>query len=156
MNCLLILAWIDIMLQEGNYTMLLFKAIKKALIMNRIERLYNKPLNIEEMISQVINREKSEINKAIEDLYKCMLSTPGYKEILQNHGTTSEELKKIYSRILLIIPRIGGAYQKMLFVPVALISYGKPLNFILDNKELILSNNSDVMKDVVKQAINLL
>ena len=81
-----------------------------------------------------------------------MKKMPGFHEILEQHQVTPELLKHIEARIACL----GYPEIKNYYIPVALISIGKPLNYILSNKEEVLNKDFASAKRITDKAILLL
>lgn len=124
-------------------------SFKKSRIMKRIERIQRTPINAKSFRQMMETGDKEE--EAFEDLFRCMQQMPGYTEIIQIHRTSPKEIYKISSRISLAYDYMNGHY-----LPVALVSYGNTLDFILCNKDSILNFGISEIESVVEQAITLL
>lgn len=132
----------------------------KSSIMKQIEKMDKDALNMtkEQMHDRLFESEEKQEkrvnteNQLYSDLYDCMFEMPGFHDILEQHHATPEMLKALENRIKLI----GYPDMKGYYIPVALISLGKPLNFILSNKEDILHSDIYTIQKITNQAIQLL
>ena len=125
-------------------------SVKKTKTMNKIAKLMLNP-NLSSL--QKIMREKEKIDKAFESLYRTMSLMPGFSDILEKHNARSEDLKKIAYRVLLA----GYMFAKNGdYIPVAVISFGKPLDHVLTHKEKIVNYSNKEIIEVIEETITLL
>lgn len=116
---------------------MLFKTIKKTILMNKITKIMTDDTSISQKLKKntvmgVLN-ERSQVFKK---LYRHMLSMPGYSQILRKHNATAADLEKLSS----LIQWMGYEYFKNDYLPVALVSFGNPLDFLLTHRQEILES----------------
>lgn len=136
--------------------MLITKSLKKSRIMKKIEKIQKtsiKQLN-NSFSSYFKNSDKmkEEEKMAFKELYQCMKDMNGMEEyIIYQHLTTAEELMEISHRIGLAIGDYKGHY-----LPVALVSFAGPLEYILCNKEIIMKKNINEIMGVVMHVADMM
>ena len=129
---------------------LLIKSAKKTSIMNRIAKLMIAPVP---MNGQEMFKQGERLSVEFEKLYEILLKFPGYVEIIQKHHATSKDLESIAWRALC------SGYQFAPngdFVPVAVVSIGPALDFVLSAKEEILNYGYAEARTVFNEAVKLL
>lgn len=122
---------------------MLFKSFKKTFLMFKITMIMTDTTPVSDRIRKKgYWKYMHELDEAFEKLFNHMMTMRGYYEILSSHNATSQDLSKIAWRIYLS----GYEYYKKDFLPIALVSFGDSLDYLLDNKECI-------NKEVVEEAI---
>lgn len=95
----------------------------------------------------------SDLAQAFERLYETLCRVPRCAETLLEHQATSTDLKKISSRIQLA----GYAYDENGdYLPVAIISFFRPLDYVLSNKDKIFNYGYREVREVTDAAIHML
>lgn len=132
---------------------LFIKSFKKSKIMKKIERLKMMKLNIHsfEDFSQYTKRHEK-LSDCYSQLFACMQEMDGYREILAYYQTSAAELNEISDRIALT----GYDYYRQYYIPVALVSLGKPLAYILENKHIILERGTSEIIELIENAVCLI
>lgn len=132
------------------------KAMSKIIqIMTNDDEIYSQfsdPLEA----GKYYHKLQNEKQEAFETLYECMQNMPPLAEILKKYQTTAKELEEISTRIFF---NGYSRFYKVHYIPVALISFREPLNFILSNKDIIMLNSKDGFKkrvEIIETAIKLL
>lgn len=93
------------------------------------------------------------VSKAFDNLYNQMLCMPGFSDILKAHSATSNDLKEIASRTHLA----GYTFESNGdFIPVAVVAFGKALDYVLTNKDRILNYSYKEVREVIDVAIPML
>ena len=131
-------------------TSFLFLSAKKTRIMNKIAKLMLSP-NLSSLQKVISYNEK--ITKSFDLHYQTMSSMPGFSDILEKHNATSDDLRKIASRVQLagFMFANNGDY-----IPVAVVSFGKALDHVLTHKEKILNYSNTEVIEVIEETITLL
>lgn len=138
--------------------MFLAKSFKKTRIINRIVKLMNtsitdfKAKNSNLGMFEAVQKKAEMLDEEFDELFNCMMSMDGLNVVLQKHNTSGKELNQISSRILCA----GYGFQGKDFLPVALVSFGNTLDYILTNKNEILNYSNDEIKKVVEVARKML
>lgn len=129
---------------------LLAMSAKKTMAMNKAAKLMLNP-NVSSLQAAIAHDEA--VSKAFDNLYNQMLSMPGFSDILKEHNATSNDLKEIASRTHLA----GYSFENNGdFIPVAVVAFGKALDYVLTNKDRILNYSYKEVREVIDNAIPML
>ena len=91
--------------------------------------------------------------KAFKKLYKVMKAMPSLSCILDKYNTNEIELENIASRVF----QSGYSFANNGdFIPVAVISFARPLAYVLANKDKILNYSYKEVCEVIDAAFPLL
>ncbi len=131
---------------------ILFKSIKKNYLVIKLTDIMTDETPMSAQIAtyglyEFLNRRTT----AVENLYNHMITMPGYREILMKHNATAHDLGEISS----FIHMEGYEYYKRDYLPVALISFGPPLDYLLTNKKHLLTDKN-TRRHHIDNSINLL
>lgn len=140
------------------------KSFKKSRIMSKIERLeladvFKKPsINVVRMMEDG-EKYRNKRKKLYHQLFECMMNMDGYRESLIKYNLTEIELARmaevIQTKIMHFVPYMN-LKQGTDYLPVALVSLGRPLDYLLLHKEEILAWKSKNIDDYIRTAIELL
>lgn len=125
-------------------------SVKKTRAMNKAAKLMLRP-NISSL--QAALAHDKAISKAFDDLYKQMMSMPGFSDVLKKHNATSNDLKEIASRTHLAGYSFASNGD---FIPVAVVSFAGAMDYVLTNKDKILHYTFSEVSEVIDAAIPLL
>ena len=123
---------------------------KKTIAMDRVKKLMLSPVatNWKALIAH-----DEALGKAFDKLYNIMKTIPGYSNILENHNATSEDLRKI----AIMTQMAGYTFARNGdYIPVAVISFGHALNYVLTHKDKIVNYSDAETIEVIDVAITLL
>lgn len=121
------------------------KAMKKAIGIMRLRKKFRSPDDLNKL------EEKEKI--AFQELFDSMKAMGGLLPVvIETYHTSPEELRHLANRI----HDSGYEFYRQDFLPVALISFGKPLSYILDNKSQILDHGYDECISIIEVAKYLL
>ena len=129
------------------------RSVKKTITMNKITKMMLDPMaafrrdGVRGMMSADV-----ELEALFNSLYSIMLDMPGYKDILLRHNTNGNELKLIANRVACA----GFDFQGGDFLPVALLSFGQPLDVMLSHRDEILNHSYTEVAKVVDMAKKML
>ena len=96
-----------------------------------------------------IMKQHDRKNEAFKELYAAMYDMPQFKGIIET--TTPDEILRIADSISLIYDRQGTD-----FLPVALVSFPRPLSYLLQHKQIVIEKGQTDWEDIITQAISLL
>lgn len=123
---------------------------KKTMAMNKVAKLMLNP-NVSSLQAAIAHDEA--VLKAFDNLYNQMMSMPGFSDILKEHNATSKDLKEIATRTHLA----GYSFENNRdFIPVAVVAFGKALDYVLTNKDRILKYSYKEVREVIDVAIPML
>ena len=123
---------------------------KKTMAMNKVAKLMLNP-NVSSLQAAIAHDES--VLKAFDNLYNQMMSMPGFSDILKEHNATSKDLKEIATRTHLA----GYSFENNRdFIPVAVVAFGKALDYVLTNKDRILKYSYKEVREVIDVAIPML
>ena len=124
-------------------------SLKKSKAMKKAEKIMTSTmtLNYDAMMKRGENEDL-----AFKELFITMKAFDDLVSVIDYYNTTPEELKSLASRIHMT----GYEYQKSDFLPIALLSFPKPLAFILENKSQLMNHGFEEVRLVVEEAKNLL
>ena len=123
---------------------------KKTMVMNRLASLMMNPVLTD---LQSIMNHSQQINKSFESLYSVMASMPGFSDILKKHHATSLDLKEIATKTQAAGYMIADNGD---YIPVAVVSFGKPLDYVLTHKAVFYEYNHKEIIRVIDAAIPML
>ena len=123
---------------------------KKTTAMNKAAKLMLNP-NVSSLQAAMAHDEA--ISKAFDELYAQMKAMPGFSDILNKHNAPSNDLKEIASRTQLAGYSFASNRD---FIPVAVVSFGSALDYVLTNKDKILNYTYEEVCDVIDIAVTLL
>lgn len=128
----------------------LILSAKKTKAMNRAAKLMLNPCLSS---FQAILSHQEKIDRAFDALFRAMNSMPGFSDILKKYNATSSDLEKIASRTHLA----GFSFaDNGDYIPVAVVSFGRPLEYVLMNEDKILNYSYKEVSEVIENAIPLL
>lgn len=129
-------------------------SMQKSEIMKKIEKYEKERASALENgnISKYLYSSKDMELELFTELYDCMNKMPVFHEILEAHNVTPKLLKSLEGRIALA----GFPDMKGYYIPVALVSLKKPLNYILENKDVLLNHGINEIRPIVRDAIQFL
>ncbi len=123
---------------------------KKTMAMNKIANLMLNP-NASSLQAAIAHDEA--VLKAFDNLYNQMMSMPGFSDILKEHNATSKDLREIATRTHLAGYSFANNRD---FIPVAVVAFGKALDYVLTNKDRILNYSYKEVREVIDVAIPML
>ena len=130
--------------------MFIIKSLKKTSAMRRLMILMNEPYgnSYKEM-----TEHSNKIGYEFERLYLSMKEIPALSELLDKYNIDAEELRFISYRIL-----CSGynCYKNREFLPISLVSFYNPLEYILKNFDKFSNYSNKEVMEVVQEAEKLL
>ena len=125
---------------------LLMKSIRKSKAMKKAEQVMCEQASSFSVMMAHAQKER----EAFEDLYKALSNMEMFKGIIEE--TTPEELMNIAEAASWIVERKGTDY-----LPVALVSFPKPLKYLLANKDTVLERKEDPnWQEIILRAVAML
>ena len=127
-----------------------FLSAKKTKTMNKIAKLM---LNPDLSSLQKIMSDRGKAKKLFDLHYQTMSLMPGFLDILEKHNATSKDLMEIAYRVQCAGYMFADNGD---YIPVAVVSFGEALDFVLTHKEKILNYSYEEVIEVVEEAVELL
>lgn len=127
----------------------IMNSLKKSKAMKKAEKIMTSKMSLN--FNAMMKRSEDE-EAAFKELFITMKAFDDLVSVIDCYNTNPEELKSLASRIHMT----GYEYQKSDFLPIALLSFPKPLAFILENKSQLMDHGFEEVRFVVEEAKKLL
>ena len=142
---------------------LLGNSFKKSGIMRKIERLEIAELNKQHReldffkLKEQKEKYQQKRHELYHQLYICMTKMEGYKQIFLKYQVTDNELAKMADVILdVLLANFKPLKIGMDYLPVSLISFEAPLDYLMQYKEIIMKNRANDNMTYISEAVSLL
>ncbi len=133
---------------------------KKTLIMDKIIKSMNRPVDILSFMSthstsdlfSTLEQENDNLDLLFEALFVHLKKASACANIINIYDTSGKEFHKIASRISLA----GYGFQGRDFLPVALLAFPAPMQYLLEHKDELLNHSNKEIQEVVEVARRML